>query len=157
LLRKDDIRFVKETIAPHAAPALSLYVDVNPSKPENNRRGWLVRVKDALMDLPIPREVRERLINKLATVAPEARTYVAFAASDLMEIYKLQVDLPLVNLAHGRVDARWGDPYVYPLLYVIDEFERHGVVFIDQSKWRFFDIFLGENRRDRECVSGFER
>jgi peptide subunit release factor 1 (eRF1) len=30
------------------------------------------------------------------------------------------------------------------LLYVIDESERHGVVFIDESKWRFFEVFLGE-------------
>jgi Bacterial archaeo-eukaryotic release factor family 10 len=30
------------------------------------------------------------------------------------------------------------------LLYVIDESERYGVVFIDESRWRFFEVFLGE-------------
>jgi hypothetical protein len=144
LLRKDDIRFVKETIAPHAAPVLSLYVDVNPSNPENTRRAWLIRVKDALKSLPVQRDLKEKVIAKLELVRPEARTYAAFAVNDLIEIYELQVDLPLVDLAHGRVDVRWGDPYIFPLLYVIDECERYGVVFIDESKWRFFELFLGE-------------
>jgi hypothetical protein len=144
LLREDDIQCMKETIAPRAAPVLSLYVDVNPGKPENDRRAWLIRVKDALKALPVPHDLEKKFIEKLEVVRPEARTYAAFAVNDLMEIYELQVDLPLVDLAQGRVDARWGDPYVFPLLYVIDESERHGVVFIDESKWRFFEVFLGE-------------
>jgi hypothetical protein len=40
VLRKDDIHFIKEIIAPHASPILSLYVAVNPGNPNNARRAW---------------------------------------------------------------------------------------------------------------------
>jgi hypothetical protein len=30
------------------------------------------------------------------------------------------------------------------LLYVLDESERHAVVFIDQANWRLFEVFAGE-------------
>jgi len=144
VLGKDDIRFVKETIAPHRTPVLSLYIDVNPAKPENAWRASLVRVKDALKALPIPRDLAKTVIEKLEMVRGEARSYAVFSADDLTEIYELHMDLPAVDLAHGRVEARWGDPYLYPLLYLIDESERHGVIFIGESKWRFFEVFLGE-------------
>jgi hypothetical protein len=68
VLGKDDIRFVKETIAPHPTPVLSLYIDVNPAKPENAWRASLVRVKDALKALPIPRDLAKTVIEKLEMV-----------------------------------------------------------------------------------------
>jgi hypothetical protein len=85
LLRKGDIRFVKETIPPHASPVLSLYMDVNPAKPENARRAWLVQAKDALRDLPNPREV-EKIVEKIELVGPQARMCAVFAGNDLMKI-----------------------------------------------------------------------
>ena len=72
MLGKDDIRFVKETIAPHPTPILSLYIGVNPAKPENAWRSSLVRVKDALKALPIPRDLAKTVIEKLEMVRGEA-------------------------------------------------------------------------------------
>ena len=54
------------------------------------------------------------------------------------------MELPVVDLAHGRVECRWGEPYVTPLLYALDEYERAGVLYLDQMSWRFYEIFLGE-------------
>jgi len=144
VLRKDDVHFVKETIAPHTSPLLSLYVDVNPSNPDNARRAWLVRAKNTIKSLQIPRDIANKAIETLEFDRPDARTYALFVAQDLVRIYVLQVDLPVVDLAHGRVEARWGEPYVFPLEYVLDEYERSGVVFVDQVKWRLYEVFLGE-------------
>src|SRR5579883_1333532 len=135
MLRKEEIRYVRETIAPHVAPILSLYVDVNPARPENGNKAWLVRVKNTVRALSVPRDVADRVISHLEVERPAARTYAMFAAHDLLQ---------LSDVRNGRVQARWGEPYVFPLLYVLDEYERFGVVFIDQERWRFFEVFLGE-------------
>ncbi len=144
MLSKDDIHFIKSTIVPHSAPLLSLYADVNPANPANAGRAWLVRVKNTLKSLPLPRDLPEKVIEALEFERPEARTFALFAGKDLLQMYMLRVDLPVVDLAHGRVDARWGEPYVFPLVYMIDEYERYGVVSVDREKWRFYDVFLGD-------------
>jgi peptide subunit release factor 1 (eRF1) len=144
VLSKDDIHFIKSTIVPHSAPLLSLYADVNPANPANAGRAWLVRVTNTLKSLLLPRDLPEKVIEALEFERPEARTFALFAGKDLLQMYMLRVDLPVVDLAHGRVDARWGEPYVFPLVYMIDEYERYGVVFVDREKWRFYDVFLGD-------------
>lgn len=144
MLRKDDIHFIKDTIVPHSAPLLSLYADVNPANPDNAGRAWLVRVKNTLRSLSLPPDLPEKVIEALEFERPEARTCALFAGKDLLRMYTLRVDLPVVDLAHGRVDARWGEPYVFPLVYMIDEYERYGVVFVDRERWRFYDVFLGD-------------
>ncbi|MGA8568015.1 MAG: VLRF1 family aeRF1-type release factor [Candidatus Binataceae bacterium] len=144
VLRKDDIHFIKDTIVPHSAPLLSLYADVNPANPDNAGRAWLVRVKNTLRSLSLPPDLPEKVIEALEFERPEAHTCALFAGKDLLRMYTLRVDLPVVDLAHGRVDARWGEPYVFPLVYMIDEYERYGVVFVDRERWRFYDVFLGD-------------
>jgi hypothetical protein len=144
MLRRREIQFIKENIAPRSAPALSIYLNVNPAEPANANRAWLTRVKNSLKGLDVPRKVSDKALHELETIRPAARTLVVFAADDLIQLYALQVDLPVVDLAHGRVEVRWGEPYVFPLVYAIDEYARHGVVLLDRAKWRFFEIYLGE-------------
>src|SRR5262249_47868338 len=44
-----------------------------------------------------------------------------------------------------RNNARWSDtPYVTPLLALIDEYERYGVVLVDKERGRLFTVFMGE-------------
>ncbi|MDW8353989.1 MAG: VLRF1 family aeRF1-type release factor [Bryobacterales bacterium] len=145
MLTKDEVQYIRERIAPHVAPVLSLYADVNPAKPENARRAWVTRAKNALRELEMPEAVRQRVASALEEqVIPEARTLVLFASHELFQRYNLHCELPVVDLAHGRVEARWGEPYVTPLLYAIDEYERAGVLWLAGEGWRFFEVFLGE-------------
>jgi len=145
LLSKNDIQFIKGSIAPRTAPVLSIYFDANPAEPTNQKRGWLVRVKDSLKGLDLPRGLPQKVMQELELTIPEARTYVVFADNDdLMKIYALQVDLPVVDLAHSRIEARWGEPYIFPLVYAIDEYSRQGVVLLDKAKWHFYTVHLGE-------------
>lgn len=145
MLSKNDIQFIKESIAPRTAPVLSIYFDANPAEPTNQKRGWLLRVKDALKGLDLPRGLPQKVMQELELIIPEARTYIVFADNDdLMKIYAVQVDLPVVDLAHSRIEARWGEPYIFPLVYAIDEYSRQGVVSLDKAKWHFYAVHLGE-------------
>jgi hypothetical protein len=169
VLTKDDVRFVHERIAPYAAPVLSLYADVNPGRPENARRAWVIRVKNALRELELPDEVRARVVVALEEqVILDARTLVLFASRDLFRRYDLHCELPVVDLAHGRVEARWGEPYVTPLVYALDEYERAGIVWLTGERWRFFEVFLGEiqeaeqifaavDPEDWQCLREYDR
>jgi peptide subunit release factor 1 (eRF1) len=74
-----------------------------------------------------------------------------------MELFPLQVELPLVRavktafvdektsrlLTDGAL-AHYGEPFLLPLVYALDEYERYGVVYVDQERWRVFEVFLGE-------------
>ena len=148
MIGKKEIETIREKIALHEPPVLSLYVDVDPSKPENARKGWLVRVKNTLKELNLPKEIENAVYDVLAMDRPEGKTIVIFAAEKdkkvWVEDFTLQVELPVVDLRLGKVEARWGEPYIAPLIYALDEYERYGVVFLNKKKWRLFEIFLGE-------------
>lgn len=62
----------------------------------------------------------------------------------------LQVELPVVDLANGRVETRYGAPYLTPLLYAVDEYERAGVLHLEGTGWCFYEVFLREIREDTE-------
>lgn len=157
MLTKDDVLYIRERIAPQAAPVLSLYADVNPAKAENARRAWLIRAKNALRELEMPEDVRAQVVDALEEqVIPEARTLVLFASRELFQRYHLHCELPVVDLAHGRVDARWGEPYVAPLVYAIDEYERAGVLWLAGEGWRFFEVFLGEIQEAEQVFAAVE-
>lgn len=149
----------------HAAQdhVLSIYADVHPGKPENAGRAWRVRVKNALKELP---EIRDRsgrrdetlydeVLRLLESERPEARTLALFAHRDAegrlrIQRLDLQVELPVVDLAHGRVEARYGAPYDTPLWFAADEYERAGILLLTGPRWRFLEVFLGEVREGEE-------
>jgi hypothetical protein len=150
MLTKEEVRYIREHIPGHPPPVLSLYVDVNPANQINERKAWQLRAKKSVDALKIPQELQEQIIDLLEEERPHARTLVLFAAEEFLRRYDLQVELPVVDLAHGRVEARWGKPYVTPLLYALDEYERAGVLWLHPDRWRFYEVFLGEIQEDEE-------
>lgn len=118
---------------------LSLYLDVNPAHPDNRNRAYLLRAREAMETVGAPPEVAHRVLEALQDI-PQARSRVVFSTPEELEVYDLQVELPLFE----GVEAYWGEPYLTPLLYLLDEHERVGVVFLDSEKLRVFEVYLGE-------------
>ncbi len=127
-----DIRQAIGTISGREGPVFSAYVSVNAAIPENQGRAYLVRLRDAMNDHGVPEGLQERVREFIeGEQHPRARTLAIFAAEDgLFEVYRLPVDLP--------ESARWGDPYVAPLLLALDEYEPYGVVVVDAERFRYF-------------------
>ncbi len=140
MLTQEGTRYIREFVAPRVAPVLSLYLDVNPANPSNQGKAYALRAREALEATKTPLEIRKKVLEALEHDLPQARSRVLFATGSWMEIYDLQVDLPLVE----GVEARWGEPYLTPILYVLDEYDRVGVVYLDSEKWRMFEVYLGE-------------
>lgn len=143
MLSKAQMDYLKETVAPHPAPLLSLYLSVNPANPDNSGKAYVLRAREALERLEVPPALTKKVLERLQHYIPQGRTRALFVAEDLFEDYHLQVELPLLE-PHAGVEAHWGPPYLAPLLFALEEYQRYGVVHMDQERLRLFEVFLGE-------------
>ncbi len=78
----ESLEALKEQIASHPKPVLSVYLNVNPARPENRKKACLVRLKDALKEEGVPRGMATRLLEYVEGEQFQARTLVLFAAPD---------------------------------------------------------------------------
>jgi peptide subunit release factor 1 (eRF1) len=157
MIGKEEVRRIKESLKDLKTPALSLYLDINPAKPDNAGRAYALRAKDAMKALAVPEALAEKVLELLKHEVIQAKTLALFADQARLELFPLQVELPLVRavktafvdektsrlLTDGAL-AHYGEPFLLPLVYALDEYERYGVVYVDQERWRVFEVFLGE-------------
>jgi peptide subunit release factor 1 (eRF1) len=157
MIGKEEVRRIKESLKDLKTPALSLYLDINPAKPDNAGRAYALRAKDAMKALAVPEALAEKVLELLKHEVIQAKTLALFADQERLELFPLQVELPLVRavktafvdektsrlLTDGAL-AHYGEPFLLPLVYALDEYERYGVVYVDQERWRVFEVFLGE-------------
>lgn len=147
MLTKAQLHTLRTVIMPQREPVLSLYLDVNPAKSDNAQGAPIIRVKDELKRLSLPKAWSEALLEKLrpARATSRAHTLVVFAGEDLdafFHSYLLHLSLP--DLSEMGVLARWGKPFALPLLHLIDDQERYGVVHLDQARFRYFEVYFDE-------------
>ncbi|TCJ16775.1 hypothetical protein E0L93_08615 [Rubrobacter taiwanensis] len=133
----DTIQLLRDRLTRHPGPVLSVYLSTNNAIPENQKGGYLLRLKEGLKNSGVPKALARRVLEAVEGERPKARTMILFAdEDDLFEAYRLQIDLP--------ESIRWGDPFVAPLFMALDEYERYGVVLLDGEKFRFFVASLGD-------------
>jgi Bacterial archaeo-eukaryotic release factor family 10 len=146
-----DLRQAIASVSNHPGPLFSAYVSVNAAIPENQERAYLVRLRDAMNDEGVPEGLQEQVRQYIeAETHPGARTLAILAAEDgLFEVYRLQVDLP--------ESFRWGDPYVAPLVLVMDEYEPYGAVVLDAERFRYFVVspLASPDEGEKVKASGF--
>ena len=142
---------IRELLLYPGRDVLSLYLDVDPTRPENARANPAYRVwaKTALRDLVrsfeeiLPREEIkgleariEQLTERVEVLRPNGRTYVLFQGPDWEEECSCQARLR-ENFVH------YGGPAVVPLLWLLEEYARAGIVLVDHYQARFLTVQLG--------------
>lgn len=134
MAQAQDLRQAITSVAGRQGPIFSAYLSVNADHAENQRRAYLVRLRDAMNDEGVPKDLQQRIRDYLEEEThPRARTLAVFAAEDgLFEVYRLQVEVP--------ESFRWGDPYVAPLTLVLDEYEPYGAAVLDAERFRYFVV-----------------
>ena len=134
MAQAQELRQAITSVAEQQGPVFSAYLSVNADIPENQGRTYLVRLRDAMNDEGVPKDLQQQIRDYLdEETHPAARALAIFASEDgLFEIYRLQVDVPEA--------FRWGDPYVAPLTLVLNEYEPYGAVVIDAERFRYFVV-----------------
>ncbi|MCL4459183.1 MAG: hypothetical protein M1136_10415 [Chloroflexi bacterium] len=135
-------------------PVLSVYLDV--ARAINERRAYRLVFKDLLKSLRKnikDRKLRKALREEAARVnsfldleyTQQGQGLAIFSCSpkDFWRVYHLPVSIP--NDVHFTLQ-----PYVSPLVELIDEYERYGVVLVDKEKARLFVIYLGQIEEQEE-------
>lgn len=153
MIGKKEVQRIEEELAFHPGPMLSLYVATNPADPNvtdysagSKSKPYVIRAKDTMKELGVPAEVQKKVLDRLEHDVVGGRTRAIFADGKDLDVYDLNVDLPVVDLASGGLEARWGEPYVLPLVLALDEYERYVVIVLDEERWRLFEVYLGEVR-----------
>ncbi len=127
---------------------LSVYLDVDQSKASNLKRGFetvlqnLLREVEQGMDERAREEFaanRARVLRFLQSYEPRKKGLVLF--SDVRHEFWWDRELPVLLPNVVRFERA---PYLRPLIEVLDEYERYGVVLIDKEKARLFTVHLGE-------------
>lgn len=152
-------RDVSELLSLGETNVLTVYLDVDPKKPENQRaipafRIWL---KNALGTLSADQpEGKSREFHSAASRVSDymdqylqaGKGLILFAGEDLWKAFDLP--LPVTNEVH------WGRPHLLQLLWLLDEYEGYGVVLVDSENARFFTVYLGTISERKEMVLSLE-
>jgi peptide subunit release factor 1 (eRF1) len=127
---------------------LSLYLEVDQSKASNLQRKFESGLKDLLRSIEARLEGAQlenfaadaaRVQEHVFHLEPTGKGLIAFADASEGFFWSRQVQVPLRNA------VRWSEtPYVRPLLALIDEYERYGIVLVDRERGRLFTVFMGE-------------
>jgi peptide subunit release factor 1 (eRF1) len=131
-----------------APGVLSLYLDITPQRlaevPLERRVEALLKEEEEKLTEKLEvqrfRQAAQRIMEYVYfQVRPSGRGLAMFCApeQDLRRVYHLPV---------GEEDRlKWADhAYLRPLLMLMDEYERYGVVLLDRERARFFLSYLNE-------------
>lgn len=144
MIDKRDINELRQRLGMYRQPMLSLYATVNPADPDINPQAVFVKVKNTLKELNgVSPKVVERVLDYFAGRAHDSRSVAVFADTERLDTIELEVDL-LSDASNDHLEARWGEPYLTPLLVALDQNHRYGITFVDRDRLRFFQVHMGE-------------
>jgi hypothetical protein len=132
MISKADIEAIVERKAVPGSPVLSVYLDIDQSKASNLQRRFeaslhnMLRSIEASLDetrLPSFSADAERVRRFVSGLEPQGKRLILFC-DDSENFFWAREIKPSV-----RNNARWSDtPYIVPLVEILDEYERYGVV-----------------------------
>jgi len=143
-----------------ASPVLSVYLDVDQSRATNLNREFEAVLKKGIrtVEQQLDDARRDafaadarRVMRFVGEYQAHARTLVVFADDSAGFFWhgELRASLPS--------DVRWEPrPWVRPLVELLDENPRYGVVLVDKERARVFTVFLGEIEEEREALAAAE-
>ena len=159
MISRDDIRQLHRYQSGPDSLILSLYVNVDQSNAANLNRGFETRVESLFRQVAENQNSHEankqrfeaecqRVRRFLRDYVPKGKALVVFSDSkqDFWWQRDLQVELP--------TGLRWSpQPWVRPLLEVIEDHDRFGVVLIDKHHARILAVDAGGMEQLAEVVS----
>jgi hypothetical protein len=140
MITKEQIRKIRHQVMGMQPPVLSMYLVEDQSNPHERR----VRARATMSSLGVPDAIAQQVMGALEIPENRAPTVAVFANQDSVNVLPLPMELPVVDPRTGHVEARWGGPYLTPLVLALDQCERFIVALIGRDSCRTFEVYLGE-------------
>lgn len=154
MIRHRDIEQLQQ-LSKAPGNTLTVYLDVDQSKPANRKRAFEIQLHEMLKQLVAQHPGDEELAKTaeeveeiVKRVEPTGKTLVLFRHRRLGFTFRHVLKLalpPAVYWTHGAV--------LRPLLEALDDHERFAVVLVDSQKARLFTVFLGEVEEHKDVVA----
>ncbi|HXG91358.1 MAG TPA: hypothetical protein VNN73_03195 [Blastocatellia bacterium] len=158
MISYSDIRQLQQLPTGPDSFVLSLYVNINQSDAANLNRGFETKVENLLRQVGESQAKEnhrqrfdaeaERVLNFLRNYVPKGKGLVIFSDSsrDLLWHRDLQVEVPN--------EGRWSQkPWLRPLLELIEDGDRFGVVLIDKQRARILTVDASGMEQHAEILS----
>ena len=149
LISKSDVDAIVERKAVPDSPVLSVYLDIDQSKAVNLKRRFEASLKDMLRS-----HRRHNWMNQSRSFSADAgacvNTFPLWSrrqrdGSVLPTIRKIFSGRARSRRRLARLSRAGSEtPYIAPMLEILDEYERYGVVLADKEQARLFTVFIGE-------------
>ncbi len=151
-----DLKQIKDINDTYSKHTLSLYLQVDPSYIENQSQtpAWTIWLKNELSNIQsslmekdltsLWNDISKRLDKHLSTYDISGRTLVIFM--DEENEYVEELPFAMKNRSH------FGQPFVSPLLWAIDEYQQYLIVMVDQQKASFRKAYLGNLETQSEIT-----
>jgi len=152
MIRQNDIRDIANTFADNT---LSLYLHVDAGYIENqaDTPAWQIYLKNSLSETKQSLDesqkedwnaITEQLDDFFQAYSPSGRTLAVFVNGD--QIVTEELPFGIDNQHY------FGQPYVSPLLWAIDEYEQYLVVMVDSESAQFHKAYLGNLETEAEMT-----
>jgi hypothetical protein len=140
-----NVNEIKELVSAAEGQVMSLYLDVDTSKQENQgaNPAWRTWLKNTLRELPESRDpmwkdMLARMERRFATYEAKNNRSLAVISGPNEEEHLYELPFPMEN------QIAFGKPLVLPLLWAIDEYEMYIVALVDKEEARLFTAYLGQ-------------
>ncbi|MDX6711512.1 MAG: peptide chain release factor subunit 1 [Blastocatellia bacterium] len=157
MISKNELELLKEREPKPGSPVLTVYLNTDLSLEANIDRGFKIMLKDLLRDIEQRLDMEER--KEFEADAERVKHFVEYYhepqrglvmfvddSEDFFQIQELRVGV--------RDRAWWSEtPYLRPLIEIMDEHERYGLVVTDRKQARLFTIYLGEIEEQMEAFA----
>jgi peptide chain release factor subunit 1 len=148
MISKADVEELRKREVVSDSPVLSVYLDVDQGKASNLNRHFEAVLKDLLRS--IETQLDKKQLDNFAADAERVQDFVSRFEPGGKGLIIFCDDSENFWWAHGinapvQNNVRWSDTaHILPLLEILDEYERYGVVLVDKAHARLFTVFMGE-------------
>lgn len=157
MISKADIEQIVERKTVPDSPVLSVYLDIDQSKASNLRRRFEASLKDMLGSIEARLDETQlksfsadaqRARQFVSELEPQAKGWILFCDDSENFFWPREIK------ASVRNNARWSETaYIVPLLAILDEYERYGVILVDKAHARLFTVFIGEIAEHHDALA----
>jgi peptide chain release factor subunit 1 len=157
MITKADLDALRERKPVPDSPVLSVYLDIDQGKANNLHRRFEASLQDMLRSIEAQLDQRQlkslsadagRAEQYVSNLEPRAKGLILFCDDSENFFWTREIKVVVRN------NASWNEnPYILPLLEILDEFERYGVVLVDKAHARLFTVFMNEIQEHYDALA----